>query len=94
MIYLVNIFYFASLVYFFAMNRISRFIFLFELIYKYIILGQSVGSREDFASLSLGECPNLELTEDGPDLTPRAWDVFAAAGNYEADLEGEDVVLG
>ncbi len=57
-------------------------------------IGQSIGSREDFTSLSLGECPNLELTEDGPDLTPRAWDVFITAGNYDTELEGEDVVLG
>ncbi|XP_035223377.1 A-kinase anchor protein 9-like isoform X4 [Stegodyphus dumicola] len=56
--------------------------------------GQSVGSREDFTSLSLGECPNLELTEDGPDLTPRAWDLFSVVGTYDTEMEGEDVVLG
>ncbi|GFT96355.1 PACT_coil_coil domain-containing protein [Nephila pilipes] len=57
--------------------------------------GHSVGSREDFTSLSIaGECPNIELAEDGPDLTPRAWDVFVSAGAYDMDMEGEDVVLG
>ncbi|CAL1280063.1 unnamed protein product [Larinioides sclopetarius] len=57
--------------------------------------GHSVGSREDFTSLSIGgECPTIELAEDGPDLTPRAWDLFATAGAYDADIEGEDVVLG
>ncbi|KAF8771246.1 Pericentrin like protein [Argiope bruennichi] len=57
--------------------------------------GYSVGSREDFTSLSIGgECPTIELAEDGPDLTPRAWDLFATAGAYDADIEGEDVVLG
>nr|XP_042909908.1 A-kinase anchor protein 9 isoform X3 [Parasteatoda tepidariorum]XP_042909909.1 A-kinase anchor protein 9 isoform X3 [Parasteatoda tepidariorum] len=56
--------------------------------------GHSVGSREDFASLSFGECPNLELAEDGPDLTPRAWDLFSAVGTYDHEMEGEDVVLG
>ncbi|GFV52550.1 PACT_coil_coil domain-containing protein [Trichonephila clavipes] len=58
-------------------------------------IGLSVGSREDFTSLSIGgECPNIELAEDGPDLTPRAWDVFVSAGAYDMDMEGEDVVLG
>ncbi|GFQ82069.1 PACT_coil_coil domain-containing protein [Trichonephila clavata] len=57
--------------------------------------GHSVGSREDFTALSVGgECPNIELAEDGPDLTPRAWDVFVSAGAYDMDMEGEDVVLG
>ncbi|GIY22141.1 PACT_coil_coil domain-containing protein [Caerostris darwini] len=57
--------------------------------------GHSVGSREDFTSMSIvGDCPTIELTEDGPDLTPRAWDLFASAGAYDTDMEGEDVVLG
>ncbi|KAG8180339.1 hypothetical protein JTE90_016371 [Oedothorax gibbosus] len=56
--------------------------------------GHIAGSREDFASLSIGECPNIELVEDGPDLTPRTWDLFSAAGAYDTELEGEDVVLG
>lgn len=61
---------------------------------KNLFSGHSVGSREDFASLSIGDCPNIELVEDGPDLTPRTWDLFAAVGSYDTEIEGEDVVLG
>lgn len=52
---------------------------------------QTQGSKEDFAEGFLSE-----LCEDGPDLTPRTWDMFASAiGMQETtEMEGEDVVLG
>ncbi|XP_076330066.1 LOW QUALITY PROTEIN: uncharacterized protein LOC143235747 [Tachypleus tridentatus] len=55
----------------------------------------SHGSKEDFSNLSLGEGLSLELTEDGPDLTPRTWEFFnSTVPPTESDTEGEDVVLG
>uniref|UniRef100_A0A6B0VIN9 Putative a-kinase anchor protein 9-like isoform x1 n=1 Tax=Ixodes ricinus TaxID=34613 RepID=A0A6B0VIN9_IXORI len=55
------------------------------------VSSQTQGSKEDFAEGFLSE-----LCEDGPDLTPRTWDMFASAiGMQEtAEMEGEDVVLG
>lgn len=55
------------------------------------VSSQTHGSKEDFAEGFLSE-----LCEDGPDLTPRTWDMFASAiGMQEtAEMEGEDVVLG
>ncbi|XP_023240985.1 A-kinase anchor protein 9-like isoform X3 [Centruroides sculpturatus] len=53
-----------------------------------------VGSREDF-TVFMGETMNLELSEDGPDLTPRSWDLFTSSiAAHEVEMEGEDVVLG
>nr|XP_054932496.1 pericentrin-like isoform X8 [Dermacentor andersoni] len=52
---------------------------------------QTQGSKEDFADGFLSE-----LCEDGPDLTPRTWDMFASAIGMQdtSEMEGEDVVLG
>ncbi|XP_077554393.1 uncharacterized protein LOC144169219 isoform X3 [Haemaphysalis longicornis] len=52
---------------------------------------QTQGSKEDF-----GEGFLSELCEDGPDLTPRTWDMFASAIGMQdtTEMEGEDVVLG
>lgn len=52
---------------------------------------QTQGSKEDFGDGFLSE-----LCEDGPDLTPRTWDMFASAIGMQdtSEMEGEDVVLG
>ncbi|XP_077514434.1 uncharacterized protein LOC144125168 isoform X5 [Amblyomma americanum] len=52
---------------------------------------QTQGSKEDFGDGFLSE-----LCEDGPDLTPRTWDMFASAIGMQdtTEMEGEDVVLG
>lgn len=55
-----------------------------------------MGSREDF-TVFMGESTgiSLELSEDGPDLTPRSWDLFTSSiAAHEVEMEGEDVVLG
>ncbi|XP_064456387.1 centrosome-associated protein CEP250-like isoform X3 [Ornithodoros turicata] len=57
-------------------------------------ISQTHGSKEDFAS-GIADGFLSELCEDGPDLTPRTWDMFASAiGVQEMESEGEDVVLG
>ncbi|KAL1439097.1 hypothetical protein MTO96_047555 [Rhipicephalus appendiculatus] len=59
----------------------------------------NTAADEDYSSLGGKILPDgflSELCEDGPDLTPRTWDMFASAIGMQdtSEMEGEDVVLG